>query len=64
MEYEFEEWVFKSLDEITDKINDGTLFCEENQNIIKKFLFEEQAKMHAENKKNKNVYALIVTIKV
>ena len=41
MEYEFEEWVFKSLDEITDKINDGTLFCEENQNIIKKFLFEE-----------------------
>lgn len=53
MEYEFEEWVFKSLDEITDKINDGTLFCEENQNIIKKFLFEEQAKMHAENKKNK-----------
>ena len=38
MEYEFEEWVFKSLDEITDKINDGTLFCEENQNIIKKVL--------------------------
>ena len=29
MEYEFEEWVFKSLDEITDKINDGTFFCEE-----------------------------------
>lgn len=27
MEYEFEEWVFKSLDEITDKINDGTFFA-------------------------------------
>lgn len=53
MEYEFEEWAFKSLDEITDKINDGTLLCKENQNLIKKFLFEEQAKMHAENKKNK-----------
>lgn len=64
MEYEFEEWAFKSLDEITDKINDGTLLCKENKNLIKKFLFEEQAKMHAENKKIKNVYVLIVTIKV
>ena len=25
MEYEFEEWAFKSLDEITDRINDGRL---------------------------------------
>ena len=25
MEYEFEEWAFKSLDEITDKINDGSV---------------------------------------
>ena len=36
MEYEFEEWAFKSLDEITDKINDGTFLCEENQNHNKK----------------------------
>ena len=25
MEYEFEEWAFESLEEITDKINDGRL---------------------------------------
>lgn len=53
MKDKFEEWVFKRLDEIIDKINDRTLFYGYNENLVKKFLFEEQAKMHAQNRKIK-----------
>ena len=51
MENELKRWTLESLDDITDKIHDGTLFEGENEKLIKKLLFEEYAKMHIVSKK-------------
>lgn len=51
MNNELKRWTLESLDDITDKILDGTLFEEENEKLIKKLLFEEYAKMHIVSKK-------------
>ena len=41
----------ESLDEITDKLQTGVLFDGENEKLIKKILFEEQARMYNKSKK-------------
>lgn len=51
MNNELKRCTLESLDDITDKIHDGTLFEGENEKLIKKLLFEEYAKMHIEGKK-------------
>lgn len=51
MNNELKRCILESLDDITDKIHDGTLFEGENEKLIKKLLFEEYAKMHIESKK-------------
>lgn len=51
MDNELKRWTLESLDDITDKIHDGTLFEGENEKLIKKLLFEEYAKMHIVSKK-------------
>ena len=48
MNNELKRCTLESLDDITDKIHDGTLFEGENEKLIKKLLFEEYAKMHIE----------------
>ena len=44
MENKYEKWAMESLDEITDKLQTGVLFDGENEKLIKKILFEEQAR--------------------
>ena len=51
MNNELKRCTLESLDDITDKIHDGTPFEGENEKLIKKLLFEEYAKMHSEGKK-------------
>ena len=51
MNNELKRCTLESLDDITDKIHDGTLFEGENEKLIKKLLFEEYAKMHIVSKK-------------
>lgn len=53
MEVQFEEWAFNKLDEIMNKLDDGTLFREENEKLIKKILFEEQRKMYLKSREIK-----------
>lgn len=61
MENKYEKWAMESLDEITDKLKTGVLFDGENEKLIKKILFEEQARMY---NKSKNVYVPIAIMKV
>ena len=51
MNNELKRCTLESLDDITDKIHDGTFFEGENEKLIKKLLFEEYAKMHIVSKK-------------
>lgn len=51
MENKYEKWAMESLDEITDKLQTGVLFDGENEKLIKKILFEEQARMYNKSKK-------------
>ena len=63
MENKYEKWAMESLDEITDKLQTGVLFDGENEKLIKKILFEEQARMYNKSKKSKNVCVQIAIIK-
>ena len=53
MEVQYEKWAFKMLDEIMNKLDNGTFFGEENEKLIKKILFEEQKKMYLKSREMK-----------
>lgn len=54
MENKYEKWAMESLDEITDKLQTRVLFDGENEKMIKKILFEGQARMYNKSKNKQN----------